>query len=103
MFMSISDMSSQIHQPTSKKNGLVKPDIYELSKNVSVLNFRNIRIIHSTFTRSSLLILDMGHLSALANSDDEKDSMISDLEHRDDGKPTTESEPTTGRSKERVS
>ena len=37
----------------------------------------------------------MGHFSALANSDDEKDAVISDLEHRDDREPATESEPTT--------
>ena len=89
--MSISgDTSGQIHQPTSKKNGLVKLDIYELSKNVSVLNFRNIRIIHSTFTRSSLLILDMGHLSALEDGDNAEDEVISNLEHRHDGKPAAE-------------
>ena len=37
----------------------------------------------------------MGHLSTLANSDDEKDAVISDLEHRDDREAATESEPTT--------
>ena len=37
----------------------------------------------------------MGHLSALANSNDEKDAVISDLEHRDDREAATESEPTT--------
>ena len=37
----------------------------------------------------------MGHLSALANGDDEKDAVISDLEHRDDREAATESEPTT--------
>ena len=37
----------------------------------------------------------MGHLSALANSNDEKDAVISDLKHRDDREPATESEPTT--------
>ena len=36
----------------------------------------------------------MGHLSALANGNDEEDAVISDLEHRDDGEPATQSEPT---------
>ena len=84
--MSISgDTSGQIHQPTSKKNGLVKLDIF-----VQECIFRNIRIIHSTFTRSSLLILDMGHLSALEDGDNAEDEVISNLEHRHDGKPAAE-------------
>ena len=37
----------------------------------------------------------MGHLSALANGNDEEDAVISDLEHRDDREAATESEPTT--------
>ena len=37
----------------------------------------------------------MGHLSTLANGDDEKDAVISNLEHRDDREAATESEPTT--------
>ena len=37
----------------------------------------------------------MGHLPPFANSDDEKDAVISDLEHRDDGESATESKPTT--------
>ena len=37
----------------------------------------------------------MGHLPPFANSDDEKDAVISDLEHRDDREPATESKPTT--------
>ena len=36
----------------------------------------------------------MGHLSALANGNDEEDAVVSDLEHRDDGEPATQSEPT---------
>ena len=60
-------------------------------------------IKNCTFSSKSLLILHMGHLSPLANSNDKKDSVISDLEHWDDGKPATESEPASGRSEERVS
>ena len=60
-------------------------------------------IKNCTFSSKSLLILHMGHLSPLANSDDKKDSVISDLEHWDDGKPATESEPASGRSEEGVS
>ena len=42
----------------------------------------------------------MRHFSALANSDDKKDGMISDLQHRDHGEPATESQPTASASKE---
>ena len=48
---------------------------------LSVLNFRNIWIRHFTFTGSSLLILDMGHLSALEDGDNAEDEVISNLEH----------------------
>ena len=37
----------------------------------------------------------MGHFSALADCNDEEDAMISDLQHRDDREPATESQPTT--------
>ena len=37
----------------------------------------------------------MGHLSALANGNDEEDAVISDLEHRDDREAATKSKPTT--------
>ena len=37
----------------------------------------------------------MGYLSPSTDCDDEKDAVISDLEHRDDRKAATESKPTT--------
>ena len=45
----------------------------------------------------------MWHLSPLANCDDKKDEVISDLEHRDERKAATKSQPTSCRSQERVS
>ena len=42
-----------------------------------------------------LIICHMGHFSSLADCNDEKDAVISDLHHRDEREPATESQPTT--------
>ena len=67
-------------------------------KVIHTRNFRNPTgkaTAHNLLSRNLSLILDMRHFPPLADCNDEKYEVISDLKHRDDRKAATESEPTT--------